>query len=526
MGVGFLRVALTATITAFVVTGGQAWSAGIYLAAVIGTTFGLLLAVGWPQFLRQESLARVILDSLTVSLVFGSTVGEGSLFFPLYLLAALGLIGASRIAKSVVGTSALVGGYLAAVAVSAQGPDEFLSPVTGFQAGIILLFCFGVALGDTRLRYIREDNRRASSTLAEEQEYAGEVSSVVSRMGPVLVGLTPAEILKWTAETVRVSVGASYVHAAILDGYLHQTSASGDRDAYPSWWHPEVQRLVLWSCRMGQVQRNSNAIHGIESFLAVPMVCRDGDALGAIVVGGENPEPGGERSLKLVASTVASALREKSEDFAPHAPSHAPYVADEAREGSVRMELTARTLARAIEVCDPRLGQHSRAVSNMSRRIGREMSLGRDQVEALAVGALLHDVGKLGLPDSILHKPMALSAEEREIVKQHPLMGDQILSSSAELSPARPTVKHHHESFDGSGYPDGLRGEDIPVAARIVLVADAFDSMTRDRPYRQRLPVEEALEEILRCSGAQFDPAVARILQRIMGDPEYRQLSS
>ena len=283
-----------------------------------------------------------------------------------------------------------------------------------------------------------------------------------------------------------------------------------------------VQRLVLRSCRMGRIQRSSNTIHGMESFLAVPIVCRDGDALGAIVVGGRNLGPVGGQSLKLVASTTASALGEKNEG--PRG--HAPNVDDEAYKGGSRMERTARTLAETIEVRDPRLGKHSRAVSNISRRIGREMSLDPYQMEALVVGALLHDVGKIGLPDSILHKPMALSTEEHAIVKQHPLLGDQILNSAAELAPAQPAVKHHHESFDGSGYPDGLQGEDIPIAARIVLVADAFDSMTRDRPYRRKRAVEEALEEISRYSGVQFDPAVAEILRRIVEDPEYRQLSS
>ena len=522
LGIGFLRIALAAMVAAFAVVEGSAWSAGIYLAAGIGAVFGLLVAVGWPKFLRRKNLASVLLDSLTVSLVHGSTVGKSSLFFPLYLLAALGIVGVfSSIAKSTVGVSALLGGYLAAVAVSAQSLDTLLSSVVGFQTGIILFFCVGAGFVEAR-QNTKRDNRLTYSALTEGQEYAEGFYSVTSHLGSVLALSAPTEILEWTAETVCESLGASYVHAAVLDGHLHQTSAKGDGDAYPGWCHPEIRRLVSRGCRMGQVQRNSNTIHGIESFLVVPMVSRGSDASGAIVMVRGTLKSEEERSLKLVVSSVALALEEKngsSGQWMPVAPG-------DAYEVDARMERTARTLGEATEVRDPYLGEHSRAVSNMARLIGREMALSREQLEALTIGALLHDVGKIGLPDSILHKPVALSAEEREFVKQHPVLGDQILNSAAELAPARPVVKHHHESFDGRGYPDGLRGEGIPFAARIVLVADAFDSMTRDRPYRDKLTVNEALGELERCSGTQFDPAVVEALQRIVRDPEYRQLSS
>ena len=345
---------------------------------------------------------------------------------------------------------------------------------------------------------------------------------MVSRIGPTLARFAPEEILKWTAETVRESLEVSYAHVVRLDGHLHQTAAGEDGDAYPSWWHPEIQRLVSWSCRTGGVQRNSNNIHGIQNFLAVAIADKDGNALGAIVVGGKNLRLEEERSLRLVASSVASTLKETNKYPGQYVQS----TADDTPEFRARMKSTAGVLAEVITLHDPDLGEHSRAVSNISVRVGLAMSLDRAQMDALEVGALLHDIGKIGLPNDILHKPMGLSAEEREVMKQHPVLGAQILNSAPELAPALSAVKHHHERFDGGGYPVGLQGESIPIVARIILVVDAFDSMTRGRPYKRKLSVQNALEEIVKYSGVQFDPKVVKILRSVVEDSSDQRVSS
>ena len=177
-----------------------------------------------------------------------------------------------------------------------------------------------------------------------------------------------------------------------------------------------------------------------------------------------------------------------------------------------RMEFAAAVLLEAIEVRDPNLAAHLKAVSRISRLVGSGMSLTRDQLDVLAVGALLHDVGKLGLPDSLLRKPARLDAAEDETMRHHPLLGARMLGLVTELAPAIPAVKHHHERFDGKGYPDGLRGDEIPLMARIISVSDALDSMVRGRPYHPGRSVGEALQEIASCSGTQFDPGVVNVL--------------
>jgi HD-GYP domain-containing protein (c-di-GMP phosphodiesterase class II) len=186
----------------------------------------------------------------------------------------------------------------------------------------------------------------------------------------------------------------------------------------------------------------------------------------------------------------------------------------------------AWTLVEALEAKDPYIKEHLRAVSGLALRIGSEMSLPGEQMEALASGALLHDVGKIGVPDRILQKSGRLTEDEYAEIKRHPVLGVSILIHTTELASALPVVKHHHERFDGKGYPDGLRGKDIPLIARIVSVADAFDSMIRARPYGYGISRKAALREIEANSGTQFDPRIVRTLLEVIYAPGDRQADS
>jgi HD-GYP domain-containing protein (c-di-GMP phosphodiesterase class II) len=195
-------------------------------------------------------------------------------------------------------------------------------------------------------------------------------------------------------------------------------------------------------------------------------------------------------------------------------------------EGEYQVLGIAWTLVEALEAKDPCIKEHLRAVSGLALRIGSEISLPGEQLEALASGALLHDVGKIGIPDRILQKSGRLTEDEYMEIKRHPVLGVSILTPAKELASALPVVKHHHERFDGKGYPDGLRGEDIPLIARIVSVADAFDSMIRARPYGYGISRRAALREIEENSGTQFDPRIVRALLEVVYAPGDRQADS
>lgn len=179
---------------------------------------------------------------------------------------------------------------------------------------------------------------------------------------------------------------------------------------------------------------------------------------------------------------------------------------------------TIRALADALDAkCDYTAG-HSLRVSRIAVLIGRQMGLPEDTLRDIELGGILHDIGKIGVPESILWKPDKLTAEERSIMSRHPVKSAEIIGDLKGLVRAREYVKHHHEFFDGSGYPDGLVGDSIPIGARIILVSDAYDAMTTDRPYRKAIGHVRAIEELRKLAGTQFDPVVVSNLLSLTED--------
>jgi HD-GYP domain-containing protein (c-di-GMP phosphodiesterase class II) len=180
---------------------------------------------------------------------------------------------------------------------------------------------------------------------------------------------------------------------------------------------------------------------------------------------------------------------------------------------------TIQALAAAIDAKDSYTHGHSRRVTDLSIGIAQVMGLSRDEVHSIRHAALLHDVGKIGISEQILLKPGRLTDEEFETIKTHPHIGAGILDSIEFLKTVCLMIEHHHERYDGRGYPAGLKGEEIPLGARIIGVADSFDAITSTRPYRKPLTFAEASNEILRCSGTQFDPAVVKAFMQLRDSP-------
>ena len=179
-----------------------------------------------------------------------------------------------------------------------------------------------------------------------------------------------------------------------------------------------------------------------------------------------------------------------------------------------------KALINSLEARDAYSRHHSIRVTNIAALFAEKLQLATELVDSLRLAGALHDIGKIGIPDVILLKPDKLDLEEVEIIRQHPVIGDNIVAPLNLLPRERAIILHHHERWDGKGYPKGLAGEDIPFLSRIIALADSYDAITSDRPYRRRRTHEEALAEIAAHAGSQFDPDLAGQFLKIMGLPK------
>jgi HD-GYP domain-containing protein (c-di-GMP phosphodiesterase class II) len=233
--------------------------------------------------------------------------------------------------------------------------------------------------------------------------------------------------------------------------------------------------------------------------IAVAPLRLDGDRLGCIVV---RTKPDGgtfdDRSMRLLAG-VAHQVKLAVANASSFESLERTFLS------------TVEALANALEANDEYTSSHARWITDMALHVGGELGMDAKSLKRLELGALFHDIGKIGIPEAILSKPGPLSDEEWKVVRLHPELGARILAPIERLEQVCEIVRHCHEHWDGSGYPNGLAGEEIPLESRVILVCDAYHAMTTDRPYRSRLPVEEACRRLRAAAGTQFDPQVVEL---------------
>jgi two-component system cell cycle response regulator len=241
--------------------------------------------------------------------------------------------------------------------------------------------------------------------------------------------------------------------------------------------------------------------------------------------------------LEAILAAAAAALSEEGEGFSiscSHGAVRIPYEAHEATEalrladrrmyaekgtrlGSAGRQ-TRDVLMSVLREREPELGEHLQGVASLCVEVGRRLALTSEELDVLGRAAELHDIGKMAIPDEILHKPGPLTDEEWALLRTHTLVGERILEAAPAMSPVAKLVRWTHERWDGQGYPDGLVGEEIPLGARIIFVCDAFDAMTSNRSYRPPVSLEEAAHELRRHAGAQFDPMVVEMLCEMLAE--------
>jgi putative nucleotidyltransferase with HDIG domain len=242
----------------------------------------------------------------------------------------------------------------------------------------------------------------------------------------------------------------------------------------------------------------------IHATLAVPLADSDG-AIGVIMVGSTNGHDRFTSDDVRLLSTIANHSTVAIRNVELFASLREAYLG------------TVRSLAAAIDAKDAYTRGHSERVAEYGTLVAQRMGLSEEEVLALELAAYLHDIGKIGIPEAILRKPGRLDDDEFTVMKSHPIVGATILTPVEFPWPIMPAVRHHHEHFDGHGYPAGLKGPEIPLLARILTVADSFEAMVSDRPYRRGRAHDDALAEIVRCSGTQFDPVVVDAFVEVVG---------
>ena len=251
---------------------------------------------------------------------------------------------------------------------------------------------------------------------------------------------------------------------------------------------------------------------------------------GSEVTSSASSQRSGEGEAEPLIDRACEALTERGEGFEIETSFGAIMLPDEATDASQALQIaderlyaqkysrrgegdrTMAALLEALSVRDPELQEQLAGVGTLAGDIGRMLGLRRDELEELDRAAQLHDLGKLAVPDEILSKPGPLDEREWAFVRQHTIVGERILRASPALRSVATVVRASHENWDGSGYPDGLAGEDIPLASRIIRACNAFVAMTSNRPYRDAFSVDDALNELMRCAGTDFDPTVVRVL--------------
>jgi HD-GYP domain-containing protein (c-di-GMP phosphodiesterase class II) len=249
---------------------------------------------------------------------------------------------------------------------------------------------------------------------------------------------------------------------------------------------------------------------GVDNAFALAPLALDGGRLGCIAVAVPSEDDFSERHLRLLAGVAHQAKLALTNAASYHSLE------------TTFLE-TVEALANALEANDEYTSSHARWITDLALRVGKGLGLDSRQLKRLELGALFHDIGKIGIPETILAKPGPLTPGERKLIEKHPELGERIIGPIDRLEEVRPIVRHCHERYDGTGYPDRKSAEEIPLESRIIFVCDAFHAMTTDRPYRRRLPTEEALRRLEEGAGTQFDPRVVAVCTQVLAELGHRR---
>jgi len=429
--------------------------------------------------------------------------------------------------RSAVETSVLSGTvYVMAAIPSFFVADEGTAELTIEIVGHALLF---VAAGAGLSTYRYKVSKEKARALEAERERSRRLGMMLDISTTVSSSLKLNEVLQVLAERIAEATEATFCRISLLDEDREHLRVVAAYPVREMDWEPSIGRALP----IGELPDHKKAIETREaviaggrrrapegtmtshqrqvmsevaSLLLYPLVV-DGEAVGVACIGEQRSW---ERSPL---SSEKTAICQTTVNYGSKAVAHA--FTHEALEETFLG--TVRSLAEAIDAKDPSTHGHSEWVSRYAVMMGRQLGLSEEEVEALKYAGYLHDVGKIGISDTILGKPSQLDPGQWKMMKKHASLGAKILEP-VKISPViKAAVRHHHERYDGKGYPYELSGEAIPLGARILAVADAYEAMTADRPYRRALSDEQAVAELKRCAGTQFDPMLVKAFLSALG---------
>jgi len=384
------------------------------------------------------------------------------------------------------------------VVISKLGLDQF--DADDLRVLEVLAGHASVALENARLY---DAQRRAAESATALLEFGRDIA------GDGNISEVAERVVRGSAEILRSPLASLWL----------QDAETGDLVSLASCPEPEVPSRTVPAAHLGPwLERSEPYVIAAEDYAAIatPPDLTDGrfaiapftvsGRWGVIAAAAPSSETYGERELQLL-----SGLAQQTKLALQRAVSY---------ERLERTFLsTVEALANALEASDANVSSHARWITDLALRVGEELGLEPRALKRLELGALFHDIGKIGVPQAILAKPGPLTPDERAVVETHPVLGERILAPIEQLAQVGHIVRSCHERFDGAGYPDRLAGEDIPLESRIIFACDAYHAMTTDRPYRRALGADEARKRLTEAAGSQFDPSVVEALVRLLDAP-------
>jgi putative nucleotidyltransferase with HDIG domain len=485
------------------------WKAVVAVAFVYSLPH-IFLAPGRPsRWTRLRILASTVVDFLIIAAAVYVTGGEASRFTWLFPLAIIGNVlrygdmgGAVTVAASMIAYGGII--VWQGAAPSAAIP-ALLSQLGAFW--ILYFMAAYLSRYATRMERVARKGTQlmeAIGRIGVPVNLAGNVSLALEAVGQQISVLFDVDqVFIWLVQNGSITGAATTGGQRDAFLSLRETIDSSDLLAARVVRERRPMFVNKIAPQGDGVDAHLARAHGLRAVAGIPLFHGDAAVGAMILADSRNPQRFREEDLApamLLGNLAATALY--------HASMH-----DQLRQAYDR---TLETLGEAVDVRDAYTGGHSRRIASYADAIARAMACSEEMLGHIHTGALLHDIGKIGIPDSILQKPGPLGQREQEIMRSHSLIGARLLRTAGFPEEVVQIVRHLHERYDGTGYPSGLRSESIPLGSRILAVADAYEAMTSDRVYRLARGRPAALAELHRFAGTQFDPAVVRIFSRLV----------